>query len=580
MRHRRPNVSEPLPSERGSWKKDWRGRLPVGLIFPSHYGVGMSNLGLQLVYDLVNRHPDLVCERIFLPAAGGSPRSVESSRPLSDFPVLLVSWSFEQDLPALVALLLAAGLEPLAERRRAEKIAAGTPLIIAGGVACSINPEPLAPFVEAVVVGEAEELLPPVLDLLTGAIGSGARSELLTGLARLPGCYVPGFYEFRYGRAGILAEIRPLAEVPRRIKRVALADCEQSGYSRLLSPAAEFADLFLVELGRGCSRSCRFCAAGFVYRPPRLWSRMAIDRALEQRPAGINRVGLLGMEMARSEDLQAVAERLLAEGCQLSFSSLRADALSPELLRLLAASGLKTVAIAPDGGSERLRRVINKGISREDVLTAASRLVQAGISNLKLYFMIGLPTETEDDLAEMIVLVKEVRGLMTEPGRARGRLAALTLSINPFVPKPWTPFQYHPFTEPALLKKKLIFLRRGLAGVANLKIMGEKPENAFLQATLAKGDRRLAPALIDYAGHGGNWQQIFRRRNLDPYEYALRPRGQAELFPWDIIDQGLKRDYLWHEYQKGLAARPTPPCDVDSCRRCGVCGEGNRHVLR
>lgn len=573
MRHRRPSAKEPSPTERGSWIKDWRGRLPVGLIFPSRYGVGMSNLGFQLVYDLVNRHPDLVCERIFLPESGESPRSVESSRPLKDFPVLLVSWSFEQDLLSLVSMLLTAGLEPLAEHRRDEKIAPGSPLIIAGGVACSINPEPLAPFVEALMIGEAEELLPALLEILAGAGESGNRLDLLADLARLPGCYVPGFYQFLYGRDGLLAEIKTLAPVPARVKRVTLADCDQSGYSRLLSPAAEFADLFLVELGRGCSRSCRFCAAGFVYRPPRLWSRAAIDRALAQRPAGVSRVGLLGMEMARPEDLQAVAERLLAEGCQLSFSSLRADALSPELLRLLTESGLKTVAIAPDGGSERLRRVINKGITREDVLGAATRLVQAGIANLKLYFMIGLPTETEEDLAEMLDLIKEVRMIMTEPGRSRGRLATLTLSINPFVPKPWTPFQYHPFAEPGLLKKKLTSLRRGLAGVANLKIMGEKPENAYLQATLARGDRRLAPAIVEYARRGGNWQQVFRGQGLDPKEYAMRSRGPEELFPWEIIDQGVKRDYLWHEYQKGLAARVTPACDVTNCRRCGVCGE-------
>jgi len=177
---------------------------------------------------------------------------------------------------------------------------------------------------------------------------------------------------------------------------------------------------------------------------------------------------------------------------------------------------------------------------------------------------------------EMLDLIKEVRAIMTEPGRSRGRLATLTLSINPFVPKPWTPFQYHPFADPGLLKKKLTALRRGLAGVANLKIMGEKPENALLQATLARGDRRLAPAIVDYARKGGNWQQVFRGRDLDPRDYALRARGPEELLPWEIIDQGLKRDYLWHEYQKGLAGRLTPSCQVANCRRCGVCGDENK----
>jgi radical SAM superfamily enzyme YgiQ (UPF0313 family) len=531
----------------------------------------MSNLGFQLVYDQINTHPDLVCERIFLPEAGGRPLSVESSRSLSDFPIIFAALSFEQNLPDLLGMLLSAGIEPLAANRRSDKIGPGSPLIIGGGVACFINPEPLAPFVEAILVGEAEELLPPLLEKLLGAV---ERPALLAELVSLRGCYVPAYYDFTFAQNGVLTAITTRDGAPQRVRRVALTHCDQSGYSRLLSPSAEFADLFLVELGRGCSRGCRFCAAGFVYRPPRLWGSEAINRALDQRPAGISRVGLLGMEMARPDDLQKVAERLLAEGCRLSFSSLRADALTPELLRLLAGSGLKTVAIAPDGASERLRRVINKGISRDDVLQAASRLVTAGIVNLKLYFMIGLPTETEDDLGEMLALIKEVRDIMLLPGRSRGRLANLTLSINPMVPKPWTPLQYHPFVAPLELKKKFDFLRRGLSGVANLKIMGEKPDNSYLQAVLARGDRRLAPALIAYASRGGNWQQIFRGQGITPEQYALRPRGQEELLPWEIIDQGMEKGYLWSEYQKALASRTSPVCEVSRCRRCGICEGG------
>jgi len=569
MRHHRPLVSDLFSSERGTWKKDWRGRLPIGLIFPSHYGVGMSNLGFQLVYDQINSHSDLVCERIFLPEVGGRSLSVESSRPLTDFPILFVALSFEQNLPNLLAMLIAAGIEPLAENRRSAKVAPGSPLIIGGGVACFINPEPLAPFAEAILVGEAEELLPPLLEKL---VEGGERRTLLAALLCLPGCYVPEYYDFAFDRDGIVVRIKARDGAPGRVSRVALAATEQSGYSRLLTPAAEFADLFLVELGRGCSRGCRFCAAGFVYRPPRLWTSEAINRALDQRPAEISRVGLLGMEMARPADLQEVAGRLLAEGCRLSFSSLRADALTPELLRLLAVSGLKTVAIAPDGGSERLRRLINKGITRDDVLQAAQRLVAAGIVNLKLYFMIGLPTESEADLEEMLALIKEVREIMMAHGRSRGRLANLTLSINPLVPKAWTPLQYHPFAAPLELKKKFDFLRRGLSGIANLKIMGEKPGNAYLQAVLARGDRRLAPALIEYARHGGNWQQVFRGQGVSPEHYALRPRGRDELLPWAIIDQGIDKDYLWSEYLKALEARTSPVCEVGRCRRCGVCG--------
>jgi radical SAM superfamily enzyme YgiQ (UPF0313 family) len=577
MRHRRPAANNNFSSERGSWKKNWKGRLPVALVFPNTYGVGMSNLGLQLVYDLVNQGPDLVCERIFLPENDERPLSVESSRPLADFPVILCSLSFEQDIPSLVRMLLMAGLAPLAADRRHAEIAPGTPLIIGGGVCCFINPETVAPFVEMLVIGEAEPVLPAILERLLEKRATAGRRELLRRMAtELPGCYVPQFYRFHYGPDQILARIDVEPGLPARVQRLGIAAPAIAAHSRVLSPAAEFADLYMVELGRGCSKGCRFCAAGFVYRPPRLWSAPAILAAVAERPAGVDRIGLLGMEMVRTTELQEVAERLLLDGCRLSFSSLRADVIGDSLLELLAGSGLKTVAIAPDGGSERLRRVINKGITREDVLLGAERLIKAGIVNLKLYFMIGLPTETEDDLDEMMALVAEVRALMTIPGRARGRLSTLTLSINPFVPKAWTPFQYHPFAGVGLLKKKLKYLRQGLQRLANLKIMGEKPDNAFMQAILARGDRRLAPALLDYAKAGGNWPQVLRRNGLQPELFATRPRPRAELFPWEVIDHGIKRDYLWAEYQRALAGRATGPCETSRCRRCGVCRQEKR----
>lgn len=577
MRHHRLTTSNSLSQERGAWKKNWKGRLPIALVFPNTYGVGMSNLGFQLIYELVNQQPDLVCERVFSPENGGLPLSVESSRPLSDFPVILCSLSFEQDIPGLVRMLIVAGLAPLAEDRGESVIKPETPLIIGGGVCGFINPETVAPFFDMLVIGEAEPVLPAILKRLLGELAAVSRRELLRGMAvELPGCYVPRFYHFHYGPNQILDRIEVEPGIPARIRRLGIAAPAVAGHSSVLSPAAEFADLYMVELGRGCSKGCRFCAAGFVYRPPRLWSGASILAAVSERPDGVDRIGLLGMEMVRSTELQEVAERLLLDGCQLSFSSLRADVIGDSLLELLAGSGLKTVAIAPDGTSERLRQVINKGISRDDVLLGAEKLVQAGIVNLKLYFMIGLPTEEEDDLDEMIALVGEVRAIMDVPGRARGRLSTLTLSINPFVPKAWTPFQYHPFEGVASLKKKFKYLRRGLKDLANIRIMGEKPDNAFMQAILARGDRRLAPAIIDYARDGGNWPQVLRKNGLDPEHYASRTRGREEMFPWEVIDHGIKRNFLWAEYQRGLAGRSTGPCETVKCRRCGACCQVNK----
>ncbi|MBU0482469.1 MAG: radical SAM protein [Proteobacteria bacterium] len=572
MRHQRPGPEHSLSSEKGSWKKSWTGRLPVGLIFPNAYRVGMSNLGFQLVYDMLNCLDEVVCERLFLPADGEMALSVESSRPITDFPILLVSLSFEKDIISLLSMLLAGNIEPLAEKRAGLPVKPVSPLIIAGGVACSINPEPLAPFVDLMVIGEADPPLTQIMSRLIREGLPGDRSSVLAEFGRkIVGCYVPAFYEYFYTAHRKLEKIVARQGLPARIAVSRSENKEVAVCSKIVTPAAEFSDLFLVELGRGCSRGCRFCAAGYVYRPPRLRSLASVLEALHERPEGITKVGLLGMEMAKAEDLAQIVDTLLAQGCRLSFSSLRADTLNDSLIRLLADSNLKTVALAPDGGSERLRKVINKGITREDILGSAEKLVRAGVVNLKLYFMIGLPTETEEDLLEMVTLVREVLGVMSGPGRERGRLSTLTLSINPFVPKAWTPFQFHPFATIEQLKNKMKFLRQNLVGVANLKIMGEKPDSAFLQAVIARGDRRLAPALIELAKSGANWRHVFRQNDITTDDYVGCDRGEGEIFPWTIIDHRIKPGYLWREYQRALGEKMTAPCDTSRCKKCGCC---------
>jgi radical SAM superfamily enzyme YgiQ (UPF0313 family) len=559
MRHKPAASQDLLAQERGTIRKKWGGRLPVALLFPNSYGIGASNLGFQLVYHLANQHPDIVCERFFLPASISPVLSCESRRPLRDFPVILYTAAFEADFLNLLAMLGTSGA-PLTAMARDER----APLIIGGGVLAFMNPEPLAPFTDLFVVGEAEPVLPAILDVLVSRRGAASREELVRQLATtIPGCYAPRFYSPEYHDDGTLATVTVAAGLPARVRKVVLPDTDRAGYSQLLSPEAEFADLFLTELGRGCSRGCRFCAAGFVYRPPRLWRAEAILAALAERPADNPRVGLLGMEMARPADLARVAARLNEEGCSLSFSSLRADALGPELVALLGKSGIKTATIAPDGPSERLRRVINKGITREEVLAAARTLAEQEIAQLKLYFMLGLPTETADDLAELVALVREVKATLLAVGRPKGRLANITLSVSSFVPKPWTPFQYHPFAALTALKNGLQFLRRELGREPNVRLM--------FQAVLARGDRRLGVALASGLGGQASWQQTLRTHGLAPEFYASRERPREELFPWEIIDHGIRRDYLWAEYQRALQARPTPRCEVARCRRCGVC---------
>ncbi len=560
--------------ERGTFRKKWTGKLPIALVFPNVYELAMSNLGMQLVYTMLNGEEDMVCERVFLPPSAAMPRSVESNRPLGDFPVILNAISFEHDYLNLVRLLLWAGLAPLSTDRSESILAAGEPLLIAGGVATFINPEPLAPFIDLFWVGEAEaglvELLRPLADSM--ATGLPTRQDFLQDAALAGhGSYVPRFYSYQFDADGSFSGIKAeLPGAPLPIPKVIASPGSRVGHSTLLTPQTEFSDLFLVELGRGCSRGCRFCAAGFIYRPPRLWSSESILAALAEKEEGCERVGLLGMEMARSEDLAHLAAKIEQQACSLSFSSLRADALSPELISLLANSNLKTAAIAPDGASQRLRNVINKGLQETDLITAAQELVEAGVVNLKLYFMIGLPTEENEDIDEMVALVARIKETIDVIGRKRGRLTTILVSLNSFVPKAWTPFQYVGFAGVSVLKKRIKLIRSKLKPLANVRLKVDKPDTAFFQAVLARGDRDLAPALLAMVKSGRNWRQVLADYDLDPLLIA-GPCQQEEPLPWQVIDHGMHAGYLWQEYQRGLAAKATVPCDTSRCKRCGIC---------
>ena len=579
-----------LDQESGTYLKKWTGRLPVALLYPNTYGVGVSSLGFQLVYSLLNDHDDLVCERFFLPQEQDrSLRSFESGRPLGDFSLLFYSISFEHDYVNLARLLLAGGVSLFAADRKDDLIRNANPLIIGGGVATFMNPEPLAPFTDLFLLGEAEAVLPSFLSLLINSLETTSRSDLLLKVQqKLSSAYVPSLHRPVYDTVtGRQIDSIPAEGIPVRIKKAIVPTVKRAAHSQLLSPAAEFSNLYVTELGRGCSRGCRFCAAGFIYRPPRLWDADAVIKGIDERREQVSRIGLLGMEMAKQEELETLSSYLLDSGCSLSFSSLRADRISGPLLELLGNSGLKSVAIAPDGASERLRKVINKNLSEEDILLAAERLVGVGLYKLKLYLMIGLPTETFEDLQEMLDLIKKVRECMLPVGKARGRLCEITLSVNCFAPKPWTPFQFHPFGGEDLqpfeegsaakaiksLKSKIAFLKKGLRKESNIRMNHDKPESVLFQAVLARGDRRLAQVLGSMAKDSIPWKQAMRKHDLRPEFFAIYQHGQDEYLPWNIVDHSIDNAYLWKEYEKSFQARTTVPCDTRVCKRCGVCGD-------
>lgn len=595
FRHSRPkkNVTlrkDVLEAERGSYLKKWTGRKPVALLYPNTYKVGMSSLGYQLVYNLLNEQEDLVCERFFLPEVGESFLSIESGRPLSDFPLIYISMSFEHDYINLARILVASGIEPLAEKRDAE-IVGGSPLVVCGGVVSFMNPEPIADFIDMFYVGEAETALEAVTrEFLLGMASGNTREDLLYRVNKdFPGCYAPRFYTPDYNNeTGRQSGYQVREGLPKRVMKQTLAKSEKAAHSQLLTKEAEFADLYLTELGRGCSRGCRFCTAGFIYRPPRLWDADAVVAGLAERFDGVERVGLLGMEMAASGDLDIIADYLLSSGCSLSFSSLRADRLSSDLIDLLSKSNLKSVAIAPDGSSERLRYVINKGLREDDLLNAAENLVGAGIFKLKLYLMVGLPTETEEDLEEAIALVGKIKERIEPIGKARGRLSEIVISVNSFAPKPWTPFQYHAFGEsralkggesiPAkraikTLKERIAYLKKGFSQYSNVSMNNDKPEHVLFQAVLSRADRRVAQVLLSMARHGLSWKQAMKTHNLTAEEYATTGYDGTSFLPWSVIDHGIEQEYLWQEYQKSFSASETTACNPEICTRCGVCGD-------
>ncbi|MEE8398468.1 MAG: TIGR03960 family B12-binding radical SAM protein [Desulfobacterales bacterium] len=558
-------------SETGEVRKSWRGRIRVALVYPNTYAVGMSNLGFQSVYRLLNDRVDMVCERAFLPTDRGrttaAVMTVESGRPLSDFDVVAFSLSFENDYPHVLTILDKAGIPPLSSDRRSP-----LPLVLAGGVACFLNPEPLAPFVDCFLIGEAEALIPPFFNHYTP--GGTRRDQLIALAGNVPGVYVPEFYQPAYKNDGTLASFDPIADVPARVRRVFVEDLASvATCSSILTPNTVFGDTFLIEVARGCPHGCRFCSAGYVYRPYRPRSFALLQACMAEGLAVADKIGMVGTAVSDLPEIDRLCEQAVANGIHISFSSLRADRLSSEIIAALRQSGVKTATIAPDAGTQRLRDVINKDIVDVDILNGVESLVSGGIANVKLYFMIGLPTETREDIDGVVDLCLRVKRRFLESSRKQTRIGEITVSISPFVPKPSTPFQWAAMDGIAVLKEKIKRVKAGLKGVANLRIHVDAPRWAYVQALFSRGDRRVAEVLTDLHQARGNWAKTLKATSVDTDFFASRQRPYDEVLPWDFIDHGIKRSFLKREAERADRGTRFPPCDLESCTICGVCKE-------
>ncbi len=562
----------PLPPERGAIRKDRGGRLAVALVYPNSYQLGMANLGLHAVYRIVNDAPAALCERAFLPDAPGEEvRTIESGRRLADFDVVAFSLSFEEDYLHVLEILSGAGI-PLRSSERDGRF----PLVVAGGIAVQINPEPVAPFFDLFLVGEGEVLLPPFLDALRGLAGR-PRPDLVRALARLPGAYAPGLYDVAYAdtRAaggGWVTRFQPLDGAPERVRRLYVPDLSAVPTSRVVdSPGAQFGDLWLTEVARGCLWGCRFCAAGFVQRPYR---EVALEVLRGEARKGIERglrVGLVGPDTSDHTGLDPLTCFIGEQGGTFSPSSLRVDAITPELSRRMADGGERSITIAPEAGTERLRRVVNKDFTDDQIVRAAENALTQGMQHVKMYFLCGLPTETDEDVLGMARVAVRIREEVMMPrARASGRMGRITLSVNPFVPKPWTPFQWAPMHDEGCLAAKRRLLEKELRP-RGIEVDFFSPREARLQTLLSRGDRRCADLLeIAHREAGGDLRKAFPRWPHDPDFFVTREAGVEERLPWDFLDHGLEKAFLAREYRRGVGAKLTPKCALETCRACGL----------
>ena len=537
-------------SEIGTIRKSWRGRTRIALVYPNRYHIGMSNLGFQTIYRLLNGFEHIVCERAFLQENNQRKkhplRTFESGKSLTKADIIAFSLSFENDYPHILSILEAAGLALLSGQRSQHD-----PLVIAGGVACFLNPEPISAFIDCFLIGEAESILPHLIDVFEP---KKSKPSLLKKIARhVPGAYVPAFYRPEYTGDGTLSAFTPMAPVPEKIKRVFARDISAvSTHSAVITPNTTFNSSFLIEVGRGCPHGCRFCAAGFIYRPPRFRSISMLASRMQRGAAQASSIGLVGAAVSDLPGIRDLCRQFLNSDIRISFSSLRADRLAPELLAVLQQSKVKTATIAPEAGTQHLRDVINKGISEDDILNAARALVENGIPNLRLYFMVGLPTETEVDVDGIVTLGKRIKHHFLKSSRARKRIGEITVSLNCFVPKPFTPFQWVGMQETKALKDKIKKIKSELRKVANIRVHADVPRWAYLQALFSRGDRRVADILVLAHTNNGNWAQTLKTIPINPDFYVQRQRNFSELLPWDFIDHGIKKSFLWQEYQKAL----------------------------
>jgi radical SAM superfamily enzyme YgiQ (UPF0313 family) len=544
-------------AETGRETPVWSKRLNVALVYPNLYYFGMSNLGFQSLYCVFHQE-GMNCERFFLPDAeqyedyrqsGSTLLSVDADTPATEFDLIAFSISYQNDVLNLPALLELMRLPFLSRDREEEH-----PLVIGGGPAITINPLPVAPFLDAAVIGEGEEVGLQIAEILKDP---SSKAEKLERLSRVEGVFVPMIH----------GDPRT-----RRISRRLIDQLEPPlAHSKILTPHTEFGDLFLIEVQRGCQWACRFCAAGYIYRYPRYSHLEHLKRRVDLGFQHRKKMGLIAGDLLGYEGLLELLRYIDEKGGGFSPSSVRLNAFTPEIIHYLRKSGNRTIAIAPEAGSERLRRQLNKTFTDEEVIRAALMLAEGGITNVKLYIMIGLPAETDEDIESLCRLTLEVRSALLGFAKKKGVIPKLTLSLSPFTPKPATPFEREPYEGLKPLKEKFHRIRSRLLSAGHIRITGETELDAYVETLLSRGDESVGEFILKYHESGRNEKKALRNLSFDPRGFITHRFLSDESLPWSFIDHGMKPRYLEKERDRGAKGVIIPACEPTRCHICGIC---------